>query len=188
MLGPTTSEYPSEAFQDEQHPTEDGLLIEGPLIIHDLDVEKETFTLQNISAEPVHLDGWRVHDQTVQDQKSFQNLFDFYEKSEGLVLPPGGLVSIYCGKDSSSAREYDNKRHIHWFNEHVWSADGDRAYLVNPEGEIVHILSVLDGDANGYVRPGVDAKFSPSKSVTYHYQRAADGARSVPKKRARRAR
>jgi hypothetical protein len=125
------------------------LVMEEPaLVLTQLDLANELFTVKNVSHRPVHLDGWTVKDENSrgpEEGRVPRNTFEFSKHAPGRVLNPGAHISVYSGKDSDKkfdwAREKDK---VHWFNVNVWNNEGDKAYLFNPERQLVHSLNVND--------------------------------------------
>jgi len=112
------------------------------LKITEINLVDEFFTLTNEGEQEIELDGWKVHDQKVEEGSGKRNVFVFEKQAQGLKLAPGAALSVYSGPSSSTAREYDNVTTVHWFNYAVWDNTGDTAYLTNPSGEKEHTLTV----------------------------------------------
>lgn len=165
ILSDLTTDYDPEDFVTHKHHHHHHHQT-SKIVVSELNCKDEYFSVTNISEEDICMDGWRVHDQQVYEGKATRNVFSFKDKVPGLVLCPGDSVKVYSGPGSGHAREYDNKTEIHWFNFRVWDDDGDACYLVDPQGEIAHIMG-----AEG--KGEVHAAFSPSRDVSYALERSS---------------
>jgi hypothetical protein len=123
---------------------------EPKLVLTELDLPNEMFKVTNISNEYVSLDGWTVKDENAHERDEHQrggsrNTFEFSRHCPGRKLAPGASISVYCGKDSDKKFDYSKERDkAHWFNANVWNDEGDKAYLFDPDRNLVHSLNVTD--------------------------------------------
>jgi hypothetical protein len=118
---------------------------EPRLVLTELDLANEMFTVNNISKAPVSLNGWSVMDE---NGGGARNVFEFQSRCRGRSLAPGESISVYSGKDSDKKFNYGRDRDrdkVHWFNTNVWDHEGAKAYLFDPERNLVHSLNVTDG-------------------------------------------
>jgi len=174
-IGPTTSKYSVDEFVEiyqEEGGTPRGLFVSGPFIIRDLDPREQFLTIQNISPVKHTLNGWRLHDRSVQERdparpwSDDENVFDFSRRSPNLVLSPNDVVTVYWGPASSAARIYDNVRTFHWTNKDLFTDARDEAFLIDEHGEIRHNLSLSEeeGTAKKHIQ------FPHSKHIQYEYR------------------
>jgi hypothetical protein len=126
--------------------------VEEPrLVFTELDLPSEMFKVTNISNETVSLDGWSVKDENAHghdeahERGGARNTFEFSRHCPGRKLAPGASIAVYSGKDSDKKFDYSRERDkVHWFNANVWNNDGDKAYLFDPDHNLVHSLNVTD--------------------------------------------
>lgn len=105
-----------------------------PSLSLSINTDEDWFCIKNIGSDAANLKGYAVQDQGVFEGRTKRNDFSF---SDDAKLGPGESVTVYSGKGSSKAREYDGTSTIHWFNFSVWNSADDVAYLLNPEGDLV---------------------------------------------------
>jgi micrococcal nuclease len=88
----------------------------------------EWVTLRNDNSGPVDLSGWVLKDESASHRYTFPT---------GFVLLSGEAVTIYsgCGQDTPKNRYWCNQGSA------IWNNDGDTAYLVDAEGNIVTYLT-----------------------------------------------
>jgi hypothetical protein len=131
----------------------------GPLFISVLEIgDEEHFTIRNRSQDRVSLDGWTVHDIHVTALGN-RNIFRF---PQGYVLAPKQFVKVYSGVTAGAFT--DEPHCLVWRQTSIWKA-GDRAYLCNPSGEVMHVCAISGDDLNDSVKYGV-ADFEIER--TYH--------------------
>jgi len=142
VLHRTITDYELSNFTGQDIP-------KGPLFISVLEIgDEEHFTIRNRSQDRVNLDGWTVHDIHVTALGN-RNIFRF---PQGYVLNPKQFVKVYSGITANSFAE---KPHcLIWRNSSMWKA-GDRAYLCNPNGEVMHVCAIHGDDLNDSVKYGV---------------------------------
>lgn len=77
----------------------------------------------NEGTAPLDLDGWVVADESASHRYTFR----------GLVLPPGGSVTLFsgCGVDTPTERYWCN------VSSAVWNNSGDTVFLRDPDGNLV---------------------------------------------------
>lgn len=93
-----------------------------------LDPNAELIVIANRSGDGVDLSGWGVKDETATHRFSFP---------AGFSLAAGASVTVHTGCGSPSATD------LFWCNEGsaIWNNDGDTAFLLDPDGNIVDTLS-----------------------------------------------
>mgnify|MGYP001184978899 CR=1 FL=1 len=93
-----------------------------------LDPNAELIVIANRSGDAVDLTGWGVKDETATHRFAFPS---------GFRLAAGASVTVHTGCGSPSATD------LYWCNEGsaIWNNDGDTAFLLDPDGNIVDTLA-----------------------------------------------
>lgn len=88
------------------------------------DANAEYVVVENRGAEPVDLSGWGLKDETASHRFAFP---------VGFSLAPGAAVTVHTGCGSPAGAD------LFWCNQGsaVWNNDGDTAFLLDPDGNIV---------------------------------------------------
>jgi len=160
VLHESITDYPSQSF----HANDEA---RGPLCLAELDLREEYFVITNRSDEAVPLNGWTVHDAQAHEQGSARrNTFQFSKHAPGLVLGPGQSVKVYSGPDANK-RGCDGVTSIQWTLRKIWTDEGDRAYLVDPDGEVSHTLGLDGPTVNESINiRSADGEFEMERSST----------------------
>jgi len=129
VLDRTITDYGPEQFLGHDE-------IRGPLYLSEVDVGvEEYFAVRNRHAQPLPLYGWTVHDS---HPRHSHNVFRF---PQGLVLQSKQEIKVYSG---SRANEHPrDEGSLVWSTQRIWGSV-NRAYLCDPNGDIVHILALID--------------------------------------------
>lgn len=142
VLHRTITDYELSNFTGQDIP-------KGPLFISVLETgDEEHFTVRNRSQERISLDGWSVHDIHVVLTGN-RNVFRF---PQGYVLAPRQFVRVYSGPNAGL--HTDEKNSLVWRTTSVWRS-GDRAYLIHPNGEVMHVCGPSGDDLSDSVKYGV---------------------------------
>ena len=93
-----------------------------------LDANAEYAVVANRSGDEVDLTGWVLKDETATHRFAFP---------AGFTLPAGATVTVHTGCGSATAAD------LFWCNEGsaVWNNDGDTAFLLDPNGNVVDTLA-----------------------------------------------
>ena len=97
----------------------------GNIIVSDLNLVGEYVTIYNAGGYTVSLTGWELHDEGLKHTYIFQDV----------IIAPGATITIH-----SHAHGTDTATDLYWTGNNVWNNDGDTAYLIDSQGNLISSL------------------------------------------------